>query len=249
MSNRYDAAVTRFSPSGHLFQVDYAFEAVSKGACAVGIKTKDSVILGVERKSTPKLQESSTIKKIFLLDSHLAMASAGLTADARILTQKAVLECQQYRLTYDQAPTINYIAKFIAKTKQRYTQVGGRRPFGLSSLIIGYDQAKEPTLYLTEPSGSYSLWKACAIGHNAKSVNELLGKKYKDGLTHAEGLRLAVEGLLEVVESGNKSMGLAYMLPDERLVTVPEADIKAIIEAIEREKQPAAPQPKPAGQS
>ena len=237
MSNRYDAAVTRFSPSGHLFQVDYAFEAVKRGACAVGIKTKDSVILGVERKATPKLQESTTIKKIFQLDSHLAIACAGLTADARLLTQRIVKECQEYRLTYDQKPSVNYIAKFIAKIKQRYTQVGGTRPFGVSSLIIGYDQTKEPMLYLTEPSGSYSLWKAAAIGHNAKNVTELFEKKYKDEASHEEGIKLAVEGLLEVVESGNKNMEIAYMKKDEKLVKMSEEEVKALIESIEKEKQ------------
>ncbi len=240
MSSRYDAAVTRFSPSGHLFQVDYAFEAVNRGACALGIKTKDSVILGVERKATPKLQESSTIKKITQLDSHLAMAYAGLTSDARQLTQKAVLECQQYRLTYDQQPTVNYIAKFVAKTKERYTQTGGRRPFGISSLIIGYDQIMTPMLYLTEPSGSYSLWKAAVIGHGSKAATELLEKKYKDELGHDEGVKLAIEALLEVVEGGNKNMEIAFMKKDEKLVTMTDEEIKVVVDAIEKEKQPPA---------
>lgn len=42
---------------------------------------------------------------------------------------------------------------------KRYTQSNGRRPFGISTLIVGFDYDGTPRLYQTDPSGTYHAWK------------------------------------------------------------------------------------------
>ena len=106
---------------------------------------------------------------------------SGLQADARVLIDKARLESQSFRFQLEDEPTIEYIARNIAETKQKYTQKGGVRPFGVSCFLAGF-MAGQPKLYQTEPSGAYNEWKANAIGRNAANLREFLEKKWEEGL-------------------------------------------------------------------
>lgn len=236
----YDRAITVFSPDGHLFQVEYAMEAVKRGSAVVGLRGAECVVLGVERKAVAQLQDPRTIRKIAKLDEHISMAFAGFTADARVLIEKARVEAQSFRLTCEDAPTIEYMARFIAKTQQRYTQRGGVRPFGVSSMLGGFGIDGSPQLYLTDPAGTYSAWKANAIGgRNEKAVREFLEKNWSDGLSESDAVRLTVKALLEVVDSGSKNMEVAIMCKGSPVKMIAEEDLQAIIVDIEREQEEA----------
>ncbi|KAK0523802.1 Proteasome subunit alpha type-4 [Tilletia horrida] len=241
MSRSYDRALTVFSPDGHLFQVDYAQEAVRKGTCAVAVKGADVVILGVEKKSVLQLQDPRTIRKTAMLDDHVCLAFAGLNADARVLIDKARVECQSHRLNMEDAITVENVTRYIGSVQQRYTQSGGVRPFGISTLIIGFDaNDSKPKLYQTEPSGIYTAWKATAIGRSSKTVREFLEKNYKDTMTKEQTIKLTIKSLLEVVQTGAKNIEIALMEGHGKVRNLELSEIEAIVKEIETEKEAEA---------
>eukprot|EP01118_Nematostelium_gracile_P009438 TRINITY_DN3184_c0_g1_i1.p1 TRINITY_DN3184_c0_g1~~TRINITY_DN3184_c0_g1_i1.p1 ORF type:complete len:246 (+),score=84.07 TRINITY_DN3184_c0_g1_i1:95-832(+) len=239
---RYDRAITVFSPDGRLLQLDHALEAVKKGTTAIGVKGKDVIVLGVEKKSALKLQDSRTARKIARLDKHVCLAFAGLTADARVLINKARLECQSYRLSLDDAVTVEYITRYIAGVQQKYTQSGGVRPFGISTLIVGFDPDGTPRLFQTEPSGIHSSWKANATGRSGKTIKEFLEKNFTDELVSTEQgtIKLVVKALMEVVESGSKNMEVAVLRRGQDLEIMSDDKVDVFVKELEAEAQAEA---------
>lgn len=232
---RYDRAITVFSPDGHLFQVEYALEAVRKGTLAAAVRGKDAIVLGVEKKSTAKLQDARTVRKIVNIDDNICLAFAGLTADARVLVDRARVEAQSYQLTFDEKITVDYLTKYIAGVQQKYTQSGGVRPFGISTLIVGFDSAGKPQLYQTDPSGTYSAWKANAIGRNSKTVREYLEKHYTE-TSGNDTIKLVIKALMETVEAGSKSIEIAIMEQGTGLKRLTDEEVDALVKEVEEEK-------------
>jgi len=202
----YDRAITVFSPDGRLFQVEYAREAVKRGATAIGVKVNEGVIVAADRRVASSLLEVDTIEKIFKIDEHICAATSGLVADARSLIDRARIECQINRLTYDEAISIKELVKKVCDFKQQYTQYGGVRPFGVSLLIAGVD--KEPHLYETDPSGALLEYKATATGAGRNIVIEYLEKEYKEDMSFDDAIIMTLVAMGKAIESEVSAEGI-----------------------------------------
>jgi len=199
-----------------------------------------------------RLQDSRTIRKIVSVDDRTVLAFAGLTADARVLINKVRVEAQSYRLTMEDDPSIDYIARYLAKVQQQYTQQGGVRPFGIATLLTGVgadpNDPGRPFLYQTDPAGTHSRWKAQVIGgRNAKSLREFLEKQYTPNLSEAQCLRLAIQALLEVVDSGAKTMEICVVRSGGEKEMLSEDAIEVVVKEIEAETQEGGTSAAPAG--
>lgn len=193
-ATNYDRAITVFSPDGRLFQVEYAREAVKRGTTAVGVRAKHGVALLVDKRISSKLVVASSIEKIFAIDLHVGCATSGLVADARALVDRARVEAQMNRVSYDEPIPVDTLAKRICDYKQSYTQYGGGRPFGTALLVAGVD-ASGPRLFETDPSGALIEYKASAVGSGRTPALEVLEAGFKEGLTLDAAIHLGIKAL------------------------------------------------------
>lgn len=107
-------------------------------------------------------------------------------------------------------------------------------------LVIGMDSDKKPRLFLTEPSGIDSEWHANAIGRGAKTVREYLEKSWTPNLARDAAIKLTIQALLEVVQTGATSMEIAVMGEGGKVEYVAIEQIQTVIEEIEAEKKAEA---------
>ena len=189
----YDRAITVFSPDGRLYQVEYAIETVRRGSLALGIKTKNGIILAAEEKSK-KLQISKSAQKIFQIDNHVGIVAAGYIPDARSQADNARFFSQSNRLVYDEPVEVETVAKHLADQAQQYTQYAGVRPFGVA-LVIGGITENKPELFLTDPSGTYIPYNAISIGANSDVIQDFLEKSYKSDMGLDDACVLAVAAI------------------------------------------------------
>jgi len=213
----YDMAITQFSPEGRLFQVEYAIEAVRRGATAIVCRNKNSVVYAVEKKSSELQDDGLGSEKIFKIDEHIGVAIAGLTADARVLIDRARIQAQVNLLNYDERISVKDSTISICEYKQVFTQNAGVRPFGVSFLIAGID-ANGPSLYLTDPSGAFWNYFAFAIGSGSTEARAYLEEHYKIDMSDEELKLLPLRALKEMMGDNldKNTCDVAFILKEDK---------------------------------
>ena len=192
-SRGYDMTPTMYSPDGRIYQVEYAIETVKRGTLAIGVCSKEGVIMAVEEKPRT-LQTSNITQKIFQVDYHIGVAAAGYIPDARVQVDNARFFSQGNRMTYDESVEVATVAKHLADQAHQFTQYGGVRPNGVSMIIAGIDQKGE-SIYVTDPSGTYVQYAAVAIGAGSEDVNSFLEKYYNTEMNLDDAAALAIAAI------------------------------------------------------
>ncbi|OMH80196.1 putative proteasome subunit alpha type-6 [Zancudomyces culisetae] len=108
----------------------------------------------------------------------MGVAIAGLTSDARILSNYLRNEAMKYRIVYDRPQPVNRAMDAIGTKAQKNTQSYGGRPYGVGLLAIGKDSTG-PHLFEFSPSGIISEYYAYSIGSRSQTARTYLERHYQ----------------------------------------------------------------------
>lgn len=240
-NNKYDGGVNTFSPEGRIHQVEYAQKAVANGALILGLQTKEGIILGVEKTLHSPLIEPASIEKIHQIDEHLCAASCGIVSDSRALIDKARVESQNHFFTFNEIIPSFSVAETIGDTILGFGKGKDMpsRPFGVALLIAGCDDDKGPQLFLTNPTGNVTEWKAKAVGTGSDNAQEELEKGYKETLSLEEGklliLKILKQNLKEKIDSNRVELAVVVRakIVHERFERISADEVNKLLKALD----------------
>lgn len=116
------------------------------------------------------------------IDNHIGMGFAGLTSDARVLSNFSRQLALQSRLVLSRPLPVSRLVSSLADRAQNNTMQYGKRPYGVGFLVIGVD-SQGPHLYEFSPTGNCFEYFAMALGarsQSAKTFLELHFESFKD---------------------------------------------------------------------
>jgi proteasome alpha subunit len=216
----YDRGVM-FNPDGRLFQVEYAKEAVRKGATSIGMIAENSVVFVAHKNVVEPLAVPATIQKVFRIDAHIGATYSGMVADGLHIIDMARSSTQNHRLIYDDVKSVESLSKGISSYMMQATQYGGMRPYAVSMLVGGIDT--EPRLFEIEPGASFLGYMADAIGVGKKVATEILIKEYKKNIGLEDAIALGVKILKKVSEDklSEANLDIGYVVDSEEFMLLP----------------------------
>lgn len=173
-------------------------EAIKLGSATVGLVNKThAVVVGLKRNAE---ELGSYQRKIIKIDEHIGVSIAGLSPDARVLSNFMRQQAMSSKFTFTRPIPVSRLVNRVTDKLQANTQVYGRRPYGVGMLVIGVDDTG-PHLYELLPNGSGYEYFAASLGARSQSSRTYLERELQSYKSSEGAEPLIMSGLKALRES------------------------------------------------
>ncbi len=194
------------------------------GTTTLGMVCKEGVVIATEQRATMgTLIAHKATKKLYKIDEHLALATAGLVGDLQVLARYLNAEANLYRLKR----TVRMPVKSAATLMSNIMNQRKFAPYYVQLILGGYDNTGG-YVYSLDAAGGAIPDKYTAGGSGSPYVFGVLEDNYKDDITADEGIDLAVRAITAAKNRDSASGGMisVAVITKEGFKEIPEEEIK-----------------------
>ena len=184
----------------------------------VGIKTKEGVVLGSDRRASKGFFIGSKItQKIAKVDETLAIAIAGQLSDAEYLIRVAKAERKLLELRRGFPLTVKESSRLIANLA--YSGLKSYQPYFVELLVAGVDD-NGAHIYAADMSGAITTEDFASSGSGSPIAYGVLESVYHKNITNEEAKEIATKAVAAAMERDPGSGNGIDVLIIPNLVTV-----------------------------
>ena len=221
--------------------------AVPHGTTVLGMKFGDGIVMAGDRRATSgNLIADAKMRKVFAADDYSAIAIAGAAGQAVELVKLFQLELEHYeKITGDRL-------SLEGKANRLAQMIRGNFPLAMQGLIVvplfgGYDQRKSEgrIFYYDATGGRWEEDDYQTTGSGGLPAKNSLKKRWREGLSREEALRVAVEALIDAADDDAATGGpdvargifpVVVTVTAEGSADVAEDEIAAAVAAVLQER-------------
>ena len=205
-------------------------DVTKTGTTTLGMVCKDGVVIATETRATMgTLIAHKTTKKLYRIDEHLVLATAGLVGDLQVLARYLNAEANLYRLKRN----IRMPVKSAATLMSNILNQRKFYPYYVQLILAGFDDTGG-YVYSLDAAGGAIPDKYTAGGSGSPYVFGVLEDVYKDDLTTNEGVDIAIRAITAATSRDSASGGKINIavVSKEGFKEIPEEEINKRIEKI-----------------
>jgi len=194
------------------------------GTTILGIVCKDGVVIATERRATMgTLIAHKATKKLYQIDNHLALATAGLVGDLQVLSRYLSAETKLYSLKRDAEMSVHSAATLLSNI------LNSRKfyPYYVQLILGGWDSTGGHVYSLDAAGGSIPD-KYTAGGSGSPYAFGVLEDQFRDDMTVNDGIELALRAVTAAMNRDSASGNGAdvAVITEKEFKIIPDEEIK-----------------------
>jgi len=199
-------------------------ELKKTGTTILGLICKDGVVIATERRATMgTLIAHKATRKLYQIDNHLALATAGLVGDLQVLSRYLSAETKLYSLKRDLEMSVQSAATLmsnILNSRKFY-------PYYVQLILGGWD-ATGGHVYSLDAAGGSIPDKYTAGGSGSPYAFGVLEDSYRDDMTINDGIDLALRAITAAMgrDSASGNGADVAVITEKEFKMIPEEEIK-----------------------